>query len=660
MSEVPWNRYESGENRNNKNISVFDSKKYQNELQWFYNINKNDPQTIQTLKDFIDKQEKDKLNVKEKLENPVLQETREWLDKQAMINEAKTMLYEKLWIDNNQNNNSSFENFEKWIVDELILNNYDLAIQVWETNGKIILDWLSQLATLEWLKKIAEALWESFWSLLTWNAYEKWKSVAELWLIWSWVWAWVYVWKKTLKLWMKQISKLRVNKEMLVQSPDIKNIIWKTNNKVDKIIPKKQLDFEKALVWDIAKLADKDRIEAWSFYLKRNLTPDQQESIIKAHNVWKDREWAWIYNYNQAEITEKVRILKEAWFSKEERKALLEKWVCGKEVWVNEKLLINELQKRKEKAEYWKIFDNLPENIRKLDLELSNYSFQQLEWIKIRLWLSQKSTIDDIDLAYRLKLKDVLERYKDLSDLNLARFEWETLDNLKKSWNINPVQILENEILKLEVMKDKWELLVVSAMSNEVFKAGIKFNHFANLDRIWYNDFRSPLWTKEWNLQYRIDRNYNELRGVTDNVMWVEWLDPTYLSLVISKNDIHNLSQYWDKFMVFGVDELHWRATITMNDSMLAWRFNWNSLDTQLIHYSTETLIKTKAIYNIDERLGFPIFNRMRWESFRENQRMRLFYEEMKPFIEVQVYWKTSDRVKESLSVDDIMKKFNN
>ena len=142
--------------------------------------------------------------------------------------------------------------------------------------------------------------------------------------------------------------------------------------------------------------------------------------------------------------------------------------------------------------------------------------------------------------------------------------------------------------------------------------------------------------------------------------MWVEWLDPTYLSLVISKNDIPHLRQYWDNFMVFGVDELHWRATITMNDSMLAGRFNWNSLDTQLIHYSTETLIKAKAIYNIDEKLGFPIFNRMRQDAFTDNQKMKFFYQEMKPFIEVQVYWKTSDRVKESLSVDDIMKKFNN
>ena len=45
-------------------------------------------------------------------------ETRESLDKQALINEAKTIIYEKLWINFNQNENSKLNNFLKW---ELIL-----------------------------------------------------------------------------------------------------------------------------------------------------------------------------------------------------------------------------------------------------------------------------------------------------------------------------------------------------------------------------------------------------------------------------------------------------------------------------------------------------------------------------------------------------------
>lgn len=89
------------------------------------------------------------------------------------------------------------------------------------------------------------------------------------------------------------------------------------------------------LVEDIAKLWDLDRVEVWNFYLKRELTPVQQTAIIDAHNVWKNRGWAWINNYNQDEIMQKTRILQEAWFNKEERRILLEKWVCWKEfVWL--------------------------------------------------------------------------------------------------------------------------------------------------------------------------------------------------------------------------------------------------------------------------------------------------------------------------------------
>jgi len=66
--------------------------------------------------------------LKEQKESPILQEAKEWLDKQALINEAKTMLYEKLWINDNLWSNNWWENFWKWLVDTLILDNYDLAI----------------------------------------------------------------------------------------------------------------------------------------------------------------------------------------------------------------------------------------------------------------------------------------------------------------------------------------------------------------------------------------------------------------------------------------------------------------------------------------------------------------------------------------------------
>jgi hypothetical protein len=36
-------------------------------------------------------------------------------------------------------------------------------------------------------------------------------------------------------------------------------------------------------------------------------------------------------------------------------------------------------------------------------------------------------------LVYRVKLQEVLEKYKELSDTNLKKFESEILDNLEKS-----------------------------------------------------------------------------------------------------------------------------------------------------------------------------------------------------------------------------------
>lgn len=270
--------------------------------------------------------------LRDSIESDTLKETHELLDKEALINEAKTQIYELCWISESLWDNSAFENFSKWFIDELLIWNYDMAIEVINTKWKIIIDALKQLATWEWLKNMAKSLWESIWDLFAGNAYEKWKSVSELWLLTTWVWLSASLWKKWLKLWMKQISKLRVNKETLVQSVDMKDVVWKTKWEIERIVPPKQFDFEKMLIEDIAKLWDLDRVEVWSFYLKRELTLVQQKAIIDAHNVWKNRSWAWINNYNHWEISQKTKILQEAWFSKEERRILLEKWVCWKEI----------------------------------------------------------------------------------------------------------------------------------------------------------------------------------------------------------------------------------------------------------------------------------------------------------------------------------------
>lgn len=83
---------------------------------------------LQEIKTILERQDIERLNLTEELEWEIIQKTREELDKEALIQQAKTILYEKLWLHKNLNQNSKTENFLKWIVDVLVIDNYDLAI----------------------------------------------------------------------------------------------------------------------------------------------------------------------------------------------------------------------------------------------------------------------------------------------------------------------------------------------------------------------------------------------------------------------------------------------------------------------------------------------------------------------------------------------------
>lgn len=147
---------------------------------------------------FVNEQKSEKLGIdiaKNKEKKDIIEETKDAkqnLNKDIIIFRAKKDVYEKLWLNDDLSQNSSIENFEKWVVDELIISNWELAIDIINTKWEIILDIIKSLFSYEWLKKVAEWLWESIGNLFKWNSYEKWKSVAQLWLLallagWAWV-----------------------------------------------------------------------------------------------------------------------------------------------------------------------------------------------------------------------------------------------------------------------------------------------------------------------------------------------------------------------------------------------------------------------------------------------------------------------------------------
>lgn len=83
-----------------------------------------------------------------------------------------------------------------------------------------------------------------------------------------------------------------------------------------------------------ASLENVARIDAAAQLLKRILTEKQKEAILEAHTqgageVGKDNGVAGVYNYTKEQLLRKARILKEAGFSPEERRALMEAGIVG-------------------------------------------------------------------------------------------------------------------------------------------------------------------------------------------------------------------------------------------------------------------------------------------------------------------------------------------
>jgi len=205
--------------------------------------------------------------------------------------------------------------------------------------------------------------------------YQTWKSIAELWLIWSWVWAWVYVWKKTVKLWMKQISKLRKSAERIVDSSKTKQVIWDTVWKVDEIVPKKEVDIE--------ALAKKS-----------------------------------------VDIKEKVEWLEKLWFPESISRDMLESWL------LNEKFYWWDLLKRfdalqKKWIDYNTMVDDvmkqIPDLTRDEALLIFTYTdeilYRNLNWYMRWIWeIVSKMTPENIEVTNRLiiKLEKALEKMPDL------------------------------------------------------------------------------------------------------------------------------------------------------------------------------------------------------------------------------------------------------
>ncbi len=414
----------------------------------------------------------------------------------------------------------------KILLNDLWMNLlYEMAIEVINTKWKIIVEALKQLIKWEVIKQMAVALWKSVVDLFSGNSYEKWKSVAELWLITIWAWVWAIVWKKWLKLWMKKFAKNRINKENLVSSPNVKNVIGNVNKKVDNIVPKKQFDFEWSVVEDIAKLWDKDRLEAGSHFLKRELNPKQEKAILQAHNIWD----SWIWNYSIPELKQKVEVLQEAWFESNEIRTLLEKWIC------------------------WK--DKYPEFINLYDDPIYDYlsSYKEILWENIDLsnvlweWVNGivlRYPIDWTVIKIRKPWMHVDDIWIEISNhnkilLKLKELKWWDNPKIDKSIKVPKIREVDSWYLKTFFTMEKidWQTLSSRIFRNE--HSWLKLENPDYLDTLTDREIIDLMTEKYWS-------STESLKKLREDYKWKyldEWLDwPEWSKL---KTALKYLKESW-------------------------------------------------------------------------------------------------------------------
>lgn len=185
------------------------------------------------IDDIVDDYEDDLAKLQEKyqeLKQDILKQTWLELEKEWKINDARNNIYDYFWINKITYRNDTIDRFKKWLIDGLFVNNAELIDQVIETNWMILIDWLKNLLTPEWIWELLKWLWNTILDLFSWDAYEKWISACDLWLIWS----WITLWYKWIKAWIKTATKNTLKlKNKIVLEENILTTVHKT--KKDKV-----------------------------------------------------------------------------------------------------------------------------------------------------------------------------------------------------------------------------------------------------------------------------------------------------------------------------------------------------------------------------------------------------------------------------------------
>jgi len=265
-----WNNYENEwvdenfESKESRDTSTdVKGKISKKAIDYFYK-NKDNPDSIDILKDFLQEQDNEriKLDEKYKLSKKRLVFETSWdIENWDKTNQIQNLLYTGLWINHEISWNSELWKFEKWVVDWLVLDNIELVNELLEKWVEELLEILQQLASKEVILWILADLVDSIENIadVFSEPYEWWKA---LW----WMWLWV-IWK-----WLKWI-KIADNINEKIELPSLYDI--------PKYI---FLEKYKDILWE--DISIKDVVWEWTqaIIMKH---PINESLVIKIAKEWK-------------------------------------------------------------------------------------------------------------------------------------------------------------------------------------------------------------------------------------------------------------------------------------------------------------------------------------------------------------------------------------
>lgn len=432
MSEIySWNYEQENTNDRNeklKNISVFDDAriKIKDEAISFYQRNKDNPESINSLREFLDKQENERWELDKKYELAkidLISESKWNLENLDNTNEIQNLLYSKLDINPKVELNNNIWKFEKWVIDWLILNNIELVNELMEKGVDEVVDMLTWLAYWDIIVAIVKDMFDSMWDILNTfsEPYEWWVALWWLWLwvIWKWM-KWLSIADKLSKIKLSDDPKysfLGKHKDVLWENPTANDIIWE---------------------WTQAIIMKHPTNENLVVKIARDGKVDDITKEYTNHREFFDAWEEWITNW---ELDIKARVPKVIWWEKDwyfymekidwqslYSKTLLERF--DKKLSIEDKEILWKLPD-KQVREFLK--DKFWEKDSYLDMLIEDYSAEHLAY---QLWTSH---------VYRKK-------YWKIWDTPLSN----TLDYLKNKW------FSHTDLHPWNVMLDnKWNVYII-------------------------------------------------------------------------------------------------------------------------------------------------------------------------------------------------------